>query len=736
MNNLTASSQNESVNTQLKKPHSTQAKGSVTVNNSWSTTISHYLLQRRVQTQSAYQAQLETDSVPEHERTDEQDDSAKNWLFKALFEVLIQRLEEGHTVLILDSDNNDSSDITDNTIGLYPWQQQLLHPLLQSISPHAEDISAGIALLTNSSLWEASLLQSPLSQYEQQILQERYATCVKLYHDLKESNQHNSNQNSLSKFICKIRRNRLTKDEKESASPIIFQVKNNLVNQELKITLWLQRTWQAEYTLARNIIRIKSQNLEKLSIILDKALSEEQKAAIHIANNCAFSIITGGPGTGKTFTIAQLVIALQQAQTKSKVENLSEHANLALAAPTGKAAQRMQESLQNALQYAGVNMQLPEAKTIHRLLGIGQGGQPRYHKDNPLSEDIIIIDEASMLGVELANHLVSAVKSGARLILLGDANQLAAVDAGSVLADLCRIPALRDNHKRLENSQRFTAESGIGQLARLINQDDTDMFAVWQLIQTNEMVNFYQLETNISRTDSSNISHESIQNSLNNYQFISRFSHHYGHYIKETAQVLTQVNTVKSISNTQYRTYFDKLMQALNQFKILTAGHHGRCGDHSVNRYISEQHKKRLKLPLSKSTWYHGRPVMILQNNYELGLFNGDVGICMQISQGRLQVFFENKKQGIAVNMLNDEMVATAYAMTIHKSQGSEFEHVAICFDDNNTRLLSQELIYTAVTRAKKQVSIFGTVSALTRALSTATERQTGLGLQFETCAE
>lgn len=184
--------------------------------------------------------------------------------------------------------------------------------------------------------------------------------------------------------------------------------------------------------------------------------------------------------------------------------------------------------------------------------------------------------------------------------------------------------------------------------------------------------------------------------------------------------------------NDSIREDFNDLMASLNDFRILTAGHHGHCGDHNINHYLSEQHKFKLKLPLSKSSWYHGRPIMILQNNYELGLFNGDIGICMQTQAGQLQVLFENKAQGIAINMFSDEMIATAYAMTIHKSQGSEFEHVAISFDDSNGRLLSQELIYTAVTRAKQKISIFSTSSAFTHALNTPTVRQTGLGLQFE----
>ena len=125
---------------------------------------------------------------------------------------------------------------------------------------------------------------------------------------------------------------------------------------------------------------------------------------------------------------------------------------------------------------------------------------------------------------------------------------------------------------------------------------------------------------------------------------------------------------------------------------------------------------------------------MILQNNYELGLFNGDIGFCLQTSddKSRLEVFFENKTQGIAVNLLNEEVVATAYAMTIHKSQGSEFDHVAITFDDSHARLLSKELIYTAVTRAKKQVTIYSTKHAFEKAVQTPTERHTGLSLQFE----
>lgn len=715
------------------------------IGSSWATTVSQYLLQRRAQTQMAYQSQLVLN-------TSEQAKDVQGWLFEVLFEVLIQRLEEGHTVLVLDISNDKASNNTFNTdTGLFAWQQQLLQPLLQPLWSALVSTTTDISvteLLENELIWATAMRQSTLSVYERQVLGQRHKVCAELYKALVDiAKSSTSIENSLSNFIQLLEKNALftntKKEGSEIASPIIFQMDKTSNNKITKTTLWLHRTWQAEYALAQHVMRIKDQALIELPITLNPLLNTEQQDAIHMANRSAFSIITGGPGTGKTFTVAQLVMALQPANAEDN-ESHESKANLALAAPTGKAAQRMQESLQDAIQQAGVSIQLPEAKTIHRLLGIGRGGRPRYNKDNPLSEDIIIVDEASMLGVELANHLVSAIKPNARLILLGDANQLAAVDAGAVLADLCRIPVLQDVHQCLVASRRFTEDSGIGKLAKLINQADEDqisarnMSAVWQLLQYDDTLDFYHLETSTTTDEDINnsITTDKIKNSLSNYKFLKEISNKYFQYFRKTQKILTKIKKAKSIPTKEYLNNFVELINILNQFRVLTAGHHGRCGDHKINSYLSEQHKTQLKLPLSKSPWYHGRPVMVLQNNYELGLFNGDIGICLQTEKGRLQVFFENKKQGININMLSDEMIATAYAMTIHKSQGSEFDHVAISFDDNNARLLSQELIYTAVTRAKKQVSIFSTASAFTRALSTPTMRQTGLSLQFERLIE
>lgn len=723
----------------------------------WAHTISDYLLQRRAQNKQAYEtAFIGQGSAAVIEDLDGQ---VNDWLFKALFITLAQQLEEGHTVLALSIDSHpdsETSSAVNTSAMLHTWQQQLLTTLLSPLSDYldkavqptgdssdlSEEDKANANLATDSlgellRRWPQVIVQLALPRRESKILTERYELGCKLYdHFLRMNKLDGHSRNSLSNFIQLIHDNNLFADTRTTdTTPIRFKVINT--QNSLSITLWLQRTWQAEYTLAKKIQQISTYPVTPLPITVNKQLNTEQQAAIDMANNSAFSIITGGPGTGKTYTVAQLVIALKDIQTtdstaneKPKRATKEQSASLALAAPTGKAAQRMQESLQAALDSAGVSMQLQEAKTIHRLLGIGQSGRPRYHADNPLSEDIVIIDEASMLGVELANHLVSAIKPGARLILLGDANQLAAVDAGAVLADLCRIPILQSMHQELTESRRFSSESGIGKLAAHINSPTTDVPAIWQLFANDDALAFQSVRVRID-TDNGSIDNNQNINSLSNYKILKNLSKNYQNYVNKIQNLLTTSSTAKSVPKIEPVTFINELLNTLNQFRILTAGHHGRWGDHALNNYLSDWHISELKLPVSNSPWFHGRPVMVLQNSYELGLFNGDIGICLQTEKG-LEVFFENKQQGIAVNLLNDEMIATAYAMTIHKSQGSEFDHVAITFDDSNARLLSKELIYTAVTRAKQQVSVYSTQTAFAQAVSTPTERQTGLALQFD----
>ncbi|KAA0929201.1 exodeoxyribonuclease V subunit alpha [Psychrobacter sp. ANT_H56B] len=725
-----------------------KSRAAVSLQESWASNISNYILLRRQQTHLAYnvtEAKANADSK-------QIDKTEQNGLFTALFVMLATHLEEGHTVLTIEETEHEvplSGQINGELITLYAWQQQLLEMLatpilalidIQKVTQQEDDSTAELSLFIlldimfgkRAQLWA----QLALTNREKEILSKRFDAVAALYQIMKNTN--------INFFIQPIHEHTLFADansnvnNKNSLSknnqPIVYQHINKpeADTQNIKITFWLHRAWQAEFNLAQHINTILNQQITPLEIAIPENLHEQQVMAINIANNNAFSIITGGPGTGKTYTVAQLVIALQQAAESGgdehgKIRFSTDSASLALAAPTGKAAQRMQESLQAALDGANVELQLQEAKTIHRLLGIGRTGRPRYNANNPLGEDIIIVDEASMLGVELANYLVSAVKPGARLILLGDANQLAAVDAGAVLADLCRIPLLQPIHAKLTKSRRFSADSGIGKLANQINKTEADTQAIWQLLRQDKALSFQYVNTLQIETVIDN----KIRNSLSNYKIISNLTLNYRQYLNKVESLLK--NPVEKSVPELVKSTITSLMQTFNQFRVLSAGHNGEWGDHYINNHITQWHLTELKLPLGQNTWFHGRPVMVLQNNYELGLFNGDIGFCLQTGdeRSRLKVFFENKAQGIAVNLLNEDVIATAYAMTIHKSQGSEFDHVAITFDNSHARLLSKELIYTAVTRAKKQVTIYSTKHAFEKAVQTPTERHTGLALQF-----
>ena len=728
-----------------------KSKAAMNLQASWASSISDYILLRRQQTYTAYRA-VESLNDTESQASDNTEESN---LFTAFFTMLAIQLEEGHTVLTIETVENEipmQGQINGEQVTLYAWQQQLLEllaaPLLTLIdtpqlkkTEHDAIVESSLFGLLDILITEREQLWSALSlsTHEKEQLMKRFDIVVACYQCFKNKDLtafvqmiHNHD------LFTEVKANFDTINNENSLSkkyqPIIYQLGHagNVENLTQSMTFWLHRAWQAEFNLAQHIRDILAQQIAPLQITMPETLKEHQVIAINIANNNAFSIITGGPGTGKTYTVAQLVIALQQAVESGGDEHKhikfsTDSASLALAAPTGKAAQRMQESLQAALDAANVNLQLQEAKTIHRLLGIGRTGRPRYDAKNPLGEDIIIVDEASMLGVEMANYLVSAVKPGARLILLGDANQLAAVDAGAVLADLCRIPTLQPIHARLIESQRFSAESGIGKVAYLINQRESDIAGIWQLIKHDESLHFESVNVMQAKSAKTN----ETKNSLSNKEIVKNISLEYVNFLAKIKKLLEspiEKSMPESIKNT-----IGLLMETFNQFRVLSAGHNGEWGDHFINNYLTQWHLAELKLPLGQNTWFHGRPVMVLQNNYELGLFNGDIGFCLQTTddRNRLEVFFENKAQGIAVNLLNEEVIATAYAMTIHKSQGSEFEHVAITFDNSHARLLSKELIYTAVTRAKKQVTIYSTKQALETAVQTPTERQTGLALQF-----
>lgn len=699
--------------------------------NNWTQSVSDYILQRRAQTKNAYSQNGGNPTVAELNSADDET------VFQALLIALGQELEAGHTIIELTEYIKVEEDI--NLQGSH-WQNQILIKVLQpwqgivtlpntdtAVANKIDDKIADKNEKQDSadtsvqdfinfcfdSQTDLLLAASNIDKNNKKLLIERKQLAQRLASIIKEFSLLQFS-NFLASHALFTPNQAFKHTENQSLAyqaPIVFKLNQN----NSKLVFWLHRSWFAERSIIKNIARINHQTPQQLSIndYLSPTLNDGQKLAIVTANQHAFSIITGGPGTGKTYTVAQLVMALHQAHNKQNRQDASKQAlSLSLAAPTGKAAQRMQESLQSAISAAGLDIQLKDAKTIHRLLGIGVTGKPRYHANNPLSEDIIIVDEASMLGVELASYLLDAVKSGARLILLGDAYQLAAVDAGSVLADLCQLTKLKDNHQTLHESKRFNDESGVGKLAKIINENASEnkFNALLDLFDNQDSLAFYALDNS--------------QLTGKNITFIEQ---QYSQYFAQSKILLDEINN-EHLTDAQLIQKAGALLNTFNRFRILTAGHQGYLGDDELNARLETTHKNQLRLPLSSSNWYHARPIMISKNNYHQSLYNGDIGLCLKVGN-EFKLYFEHKSALVPVNMLNESDLSTAYAMTIHKSQGSEFDHVAIMLDKAGERLLSQELIYTAVTRAKQKVSIFSNQQALQVAITTPTIRQTGLGM-------
>lgn len=680
--------------------------------------ISHYMNERIKNNAHLYHHKQQIDEF--------QVGDAHQAVFFLVFFVLNQHLKAGHTVLTLSHQQANP---------FISWQGELFHTVMEYINDELgevvdfgaifgridelkDDKKALMVFIDYQKTIIVNLMKknntnknhsiqdiSDLTALFISLLRVYYFTAIVLNHDLPA-------------FIKRLANNPFFSSlDKITDRAIIFC--HDLVHQSLHF--WLNRSFMAERELLLAINHIRQSRIDTIHLpSLNVKLNDGQRQAIHHVANHAFTIITGGPGTGKTFTVAQIVLALYQSATANKQFHQNHELNLALVAPTGKASQRMAESLQNALSdYHDIS--LPKPMTIHRLLGIGHGGTPRYHASNPLPYELIIVDEASMLGTELARHLLCAIKYGARVILLGDSHQLSAVDAGAVLSDLCHLPALLSSRIHLKISNRFDESSGVGQLAGLIN--DKNKISADDLFR---IIHHYQ---DLAFYDTAYLTHQRSQPALNDfYHQIASDYIHTGFF----AQTQTLKREFKRYDDEQKKQAVMALNELFNRYRILTASHLGYCGDDNINAMIETLHRDYLKLYPNKSAWYHGRPVMILKNRYDLGLFNGDVGICLQHGHraNELSVYFLTENgaiKAIAIHLLEGDMVKTAYAMTTHKSQGSEFDKVAVVFGDDNERLLSKELIYTAVTRAKKQVAIYASKDVLLTTINTPTIRQTGL---------
>jgi exodeoxyribonuclease V alpha subunit len=446
-----------------------------------------------------------------------------------------------------------------------------------------------------------------------------------------------------------------------------------------------------------------------------------QRVATAMALLRRFCVISGGPGTGKTFTVVKiLALLIEQARRIGGAAP-----RIALLAPTGKAAARLVESVRAATPRLACDDEIRDgllsltASTVHRALG-SRSGSSRFARDagNPLLADVVLVDEASMIDLALMARLVAAVPAGARLILLGDKDQLASVEAGAVLADICRegrgavysppfaqrieqlsgdhVPAdssaaaISDCSVQLTRSYRYAADSGIGALARAVNDGDAE--AVLRVLDDPACP-----EVRLCAVVPGG----------------------------ELGGELSAA--VRRCFAPLMRAEPHQALAALASFRVLCALRRGPLGVEGMNRRIEELLRAERRLE-PEDDLYSGRPIMVTRNDYQLSLFNGDVGVVVASRAERPWVAFPaaagTLRRVAALHLPEHE---TVYAASVHKSQGSEFDEVAVVLPEHDSPLLTRELLYTAVTRARHAVTIYASPVTVAAAVARRVERASGL---------
>lgn len=499
--------------------------------------------------------------------------------------------------------------------------------------------------------------------------------------------------------------------------------------------IYLNRYWQFEKALAE---RLTVEGLarppapSKVKPILNRLFGNATQGEVDwqrvaVAQACCqrFLVISGGPGCGKTTTVTRLLALLQELSLKKQGRALE----IALVAPTGKAAARLSESILNARMKLdcseAVQLAIPaRASTIHRLLGVIPGRQEfRHDAHNPLLLDLLVVDEASMIDLPLMARLFDALTPTTRVVLLGDRDQLASVDAGSVLADICQFidqgqsPKLvdylqrcgapceqeanaqalpiADNLVMLRKSYRFSERSGIGQLARAVNQGESTKGLRYL---NNEQYN---------DIDWRPLSEESYR------------------YALDSAEQSCQLY----LDALHRSAPMSEVFSLFKQFQLLVALRQGDFGVEGINQRLQRQLYQRGLLEASIG-WCAGLPLMVESNDHHQQLYNGDIGIMVEHSNGTLMVAFEDSEAEHGIRWVLPSRLPehqSVFAMTVHKSQGSEFTRVLMLLPPNGAGSPSRELLYTGITRARNQFSLIADEVSFKRACGHCTTRFSGL---------
>lgn len=459
--------------------------------------------------------------------------------------------------------------------------------------------------------------------------------------------------------------------------------------------------------------------LDNSALYLARALHEEQAIAdaVRLAvSEDRLHILLGGPGAGKTTEVARRL-----------VERLSKDgadpSKIALAAPTGKAADRMRKAIESALERGNESGPYPvdvaqkvrsiEPVTLHRLLGYSEHrreGRYKYGPTESLPYDMIIVDETSMMSMSMMYRLLGALrrdakdKPGTELLLVGDPDQLVSVEAGSVLGDLRRVGVeggllAHPVTEFLRGQHRFDEKSDLGRFIGLVRGDEGGEVDVESALSLLEEYRSADPSTSAISFIDPTVDEEALSK--------------LAEIVRDHALSVVEAATVG-----EARTALDRL----SKMQVLCATHRGRSGvttwNRNVNTWIG---------PSTRSTWFAGRPVLVTRNDYANRVYNGDVGVVVRRPNGDLEVAFPGVGDPRLLATVRLPDVVTVHALTIHKSQGSEYDHVIVVLPSGESRLLTRELLYTAASRARLRLTVVASPETVRSALTTRVRRSTGL---------